>query len=68
MPFAPPRDLPDPGIEPTSLASPAWQVDSLPLSHQGMTFLMSLIRKAIVLKKSLVIQIHASLSFVKLDK
>ena len=24
-------DLPDPGIEP---ASPAWQVDSLPLSHQ----------------------------------
>ena len=28
----PPRDLPDPGIEP---ASPAWQADSLPLSHQG---------------------------------
>ena len=27
-----PRDLPDPGIEP---GSPALQVDSLPLSHQG---------------------------------
>ena len=26
------RDLPDPGMEPTS---PAWQVDSLPLSNQG---------------------------------
>ena len=25
-------DLPDPGIKPTS---PAWQVDSLPLSQQG---------------------------------
>ena len=27
-------DLPDPGIKPTS---PSWQVDSLPLSHQGNT-------------------------------
>ena len=27
-----PGDLPDPGIE---SASPAWQVDSLPLSHLG---------------------------------
>ena len=27
-----PGDLPDPGIEPTA---PVWQVDSLPLSHQG---------------------------------
>ena len=27
--FPTPGDLPDPGIEPTSLASPAWQVDSL---------------------------------------
>ena len=32
LPFPPPRDLPDPGIEPSS---PAMQVDSLPLSHQG---------------------------------
>ena len=30
--FPSPVDLPDPGIKPTS---PAWQVDSLPLSHQG---------------------------------
>jgi len=27
-----PRAFPDPGMEPTS---PAWQVDTLPLSHQG---------------------------------
>ena len=33
--FPPPKDLPDPGIEPTSPASPESQVDSLPLSHQG---------------------------------
>ena len=30
LPFPSPGDLPDPGIEPTS---PAWQGDSLPLSH-----------------------------------
>ena len=30
FPFPSKRDLPDPGIEP---ASPAWQADSLPLSH-----------------------------------
>ena len=34
LPFPPPEDLPDPGTEPTSPASPAWQVDSL-LSHLG---------------------------------
>ena len=32
LPFPPPGDHPNPGIEPTS---PAWQADSLPLSHQG---------------------------------
>ena len=32
LPFPPPGDLPDSGIEPTS---PALQVDSLPLSHLG---------------------------------
>ena len=32
LPFSSPEDLPDPGIELTSLA---WQVDSLLLSHQG---------------------------------
>ena len=32
LPFPSPRDLPDPRIEPRS---PAFQADSLPLSHQG---------------------------------
>ena len=35
LPFPPPGDLPDPGIGPTSPESPALQVDSLLLSHQG---------------------------------
>ena len=30
--FPSPRDLPDPGIK---SVSPAWQVDPLPLTHQG---------------------------------
>ena len=29
-PFPSPGGLPEPGIEPSSLVSPAWQVDSLP--------------------------------------
>ena len=33
--FPPPRDLPDPGMEPVCLASPALQADSLPQSHRG---------------------------------
>ena len=32
LPFRPPGDLPNPEIK---LVSPAWQVDHLPLSHQG---------------------------------
>ena len=32
LPFPPPGDIPDPGME---LMSPALQVDSLPLSHGG---------------------------------
>ena len=32
LPFPSPGDLPDPGIR---TESPAWQVDSLPLSHLG---------------------------------
>ena len=32
VPFPPPRDFPDPGIEPLSLPSPYWQADSLPLA------------------------------------
>ena len=35
LPFPSPRDLPNPGIEP---ASPAWQADCLPLSHQGSSW------------------------------
>ena len=35
LPCPPPGDLPDPGIEPATLAAPASQADSLPLSHQG---------------------------------
>ena len=31
----PPGDLPDPGTESVSAATPALQVDSLPLSHRG---------------------------------
>ena len=33
--FPTPGDLPDPGIEPLSLASPALKADSLPLTHWG---------------------------------
>ena len=32
LPCPSPGDLPDPGIEPTSLTSPALQADSLPLN------------------------------------
>ena len=35
LPFPSPGDIPDPMIEPASLA---WQVDSLPVSYQGSTF------------------------------
>ena len=35
LPFAPPGDLPNPGIEPVSLASPVSQVDSLPIEPPG---------------------------------
>ena len=33
LPYPPPRDIPDPGIEPAPLAASALQADSLPLSH-----------------------------------
>jgi len=33
LPCPPPGDLPDPGIEPSSPASPTLQADYLPLSH-----------------------------------
>ena len=35
LPFPPPGDLPNPGIELVSPMSPALQADSLPLSHWG---------------------------------
>ena len=35
LPFPPPGDLPNPGIEPESPAFPVLQMDSLPLSHWG---------------------------------
>ena len=35
LPFPSPGDLPNPGIEPKSLISPALQVDSLPLAPPG---------------------------------
>ena len=35
LPCPPPRDLPGPGIGPTSPVAPALKADSLPLSHQG---------------------------------
>ena len=38
LPFPSPGDRPDPGIKPTSLASPALE-NSLPLSHLGSFYL-----------------------------
>ena len=36
LPFPPPGDLPDPGIEPMSLMSAALWVNSLPLAPSGL--------------------------------
>ena len=38
LPFPSPGNIPDPGIEPISLASPRWQTDSLPLCHWEAVF------------------------------
>ena len=35
LPFPPPGNLPNPGIEPVSLTSPVWQAGSLPLAPPG---------------------------------
>ena len=40
LPFPPPRDLSNPGIEPISLCLLHWQVDSLPLAPLGKPQLM----------------------------
>ena len=37
LPFPPPENLPNPGIELTSFVSPALPADSLPLSHRSTT-------------------------------
>ena len=47
LPFPPPEDLLDLGMEPTSPASPALQADSLPWSHQGSMPSMSCYEKNI---------------------
>ena len=39
LPFIPPGDLPDPGIEPESHQSPSLQADSLPLAPTGKPLL-----------------------------
>ena len=37
LPFPPTGDLPNPGVRPTCPGSPALRVDSLPLSHRGIS-------------------------------
>ena len=46
LPFPPPGDLPNPGMEPTAPALPALQVDSLLLNHQGSPKLLGAVTKA----------------------
>ena len=38
LPFPFPRDLPDQGIEPVSLSSPAWQVDFFTTAPPGKSY------------------------------
>ena len=40
LPFPPPRECPNPGIELSLLCLLHWQADSLPLSHQGSPFVV----------------------------
>ena len=47
LPCPPPGDLPDPGIEPISLVSPALQAGSFPLSYLGSHLLPIVIHKCI---------------------
>ena len=49
LPFHPPGDLPNPGIKPCLLYLRHWQADSLPLSHLGSLWLMSVIENEILL-------------------
>ena len=43
LPFPAPGDLPNPGIEPESVASPALQTDFLLLSHRGYIYTLLLL-------------------------
>ena len=58
LPYPPPRDLPDPGIKPTSPAVPALQADSLPLSHQGSPTSILLPLKSLALWYTMRIQLN----------
>ena len=40
LPCPPPGDLPHPGTEPASLASPAWQVSTLPLPGKPLNWVI----------------------------
>ena len=51
LPFPPPGDLPDPGIEPAIFASPALQADSLPLASPEKP--IKLISKSNYMEKSI---------------
>ena len=44
LPFPSPGNHPNPGIKPTSLASPAWQTDSLPLVPLGESDIMKALK------------------------
>ena len=54
--FTPPGHLPDPGIEPTSLAFPALQVDPLSLSHQGKPIYIHTMEYYLVIKRKEVVK------------
>ena len=58
LPCPPPRDLPDPGIEATSPASPVLQTDSSLMSHQESPFLMMRLELYILARKIREVQCH----------
>ena len=63
LPFPPPGNLPDPGIELLSPVSPALQADSLPLNHQGRSHVGKLVLNSSCLGSLLLsIVIHNILS------
>jgi len=52
LPFPSPEDLPDPGIKPAFLASPALQADSLPTEPLEKPIILQLKRKEKEKKKT----------------